>query len=365
MGVATWWVWFTRDAPLLRYCEFLLVHYDISLQSARAAHAAILSSQLARLLNCTLLMDRVAPAGPTPSTPPTGRTPSSPSCEDYSDAARLSTELAGLSVTDLPSGEKRVCDLHPAHSLCESCSSVLWLSQTLRLVSIAGLNGGICNDGASPEHEVSHVRRVESILGTACDLLKERLESGGAIDLSPVGVPSLVKPPASVSKVKGHGRKVKKACMKVPSVRLMCLKGELACATAKCLLVKRRALLAQKLLTDALLDIASECRGVEFSLVLARLHYCLGVALAQQLEDEVEGVWFEDAEGPLHEQCTEEFMMCYQLCFPLMPTVLLRETCLWLSLLLAEPGHAHHFLSLSQHISLMHQTVLSLGKKLR
>jgi hypothetical protein len=101
-------------------------------------------------------------------------------------------------------------------------------------------------------------------------------------------------------------------------------------------------------------------------LLKAQLHHYVGVALAQQLEErsEKEGVWFEDESDGLLEQCIDNFLQCYQLCFPSMPTILLRDTCLWLALLLRGVS-AHHFLSLSMHIGLMHKTLLSLGKKLR
>lgn len=347
---------------VIRYCEFLLLHYDISQQSVRPAHVEVLSSQLARLLNCTLVMDGFAQ--PAPSSGPSS--PSSASSEDSCDAASLSAKLAGLTVTE-PAGLSTGVEDH--------VSSFLWLSQTLRLLSISGRSGlcGVGNTDVVLEHAISRVKKTESILSTAGDLLTSHLKDS-EIELSPVGVPSLIKPPVSASKVKGRGKKVTKAFTKVPCLRLVGFKVALECIRARCLLAKRCAVLAQKVLTDALAEVALERRGPELSLLLGELHYYMGVALAQQLEDEAltqqlegegERTWFEVAEGPLYEQCIEEFMTCYQLCFPVMPTILLRETCLWLSLLLPNTDHAHHFLSLSQHISLMHQTVLSLGKKLR
>lgn len=358
---------------LSRYCEFLILHYDISVQSARVAHAAVLSSQLTQLLKCTVLIDSLSPPSATPISPTLSSeaTPTSPSSEatpmsspalssaDSSDDSSLAAELAGLSLAEVPGKDPVLCDLHSAPSICGgSCCSVVWLRQALRFVSIASQNVASC-------HMTSHVARVDRVLGAACDLLTQHWQSHGDIDLSPVGIPTLIK--LRVSKVKRRGKKVKKA-MKVSSTRLVGVKAELVCARARCLLADRQAVLTQQVLRTTLADIGRECRGHESSLALARLHYYMGVALAQQLEEEEaeqDGVWFEDTSSHLHEQCVEEFMMCYQLCFPTMPTILLRETCLWLALLLTGPDHTHHFLSLSQHIALMHETVVSLGKKLR
>ena len=292
-----------------RYCELLLLHHDISVQSARSTHAAILSEQLSQLLGCTELLDslfhQTAPITPT--------------------------------------------------ILCGSPSpSIVW-QQVLCFISIEA--------GHMPSHVASGVDRA---LRTASESLGLR----GDIDLSPVGMPAPLMPRSEVKgRRKKPGKPVRGDGLKVPSMRLVGVRAELACARARCLLAGKQAMLTQQVLKATLTDIGRECRDHDSSLALAWLHYYMGVATAQQLEEEEaeqEGVWFEGtADSQLHEQCVEEFMQCYQLCFPTMPTILLRETCLWLALLLTEPDHAHHFMALSQHISLMHETMLSLGKKLR
>ena len=151
---------------------------------------------------------------------------------------------------------------------------------------------------------------------------------------------------------------------KIPCERLQLVMAEIDLAEVRHLLEERKCLLARQVLKATQADIGRECRDYGSSLVQAWLHYYMGVAIAQQLEEgaEQESVWFESVES---QQCVEEFMLSYQLCFPVMPTILLRETCLWLALLLTHPDHAHHFLGLYMHISLVHETVLPIGKKMR
>lgn len=63
----------------------------------------------------------------------------------------------------------------------------------------------------------------------------------------------------------------------------------------------------------------------------------------------------------------EHFLTAYQLCFPTMPAFLLRDTSRWLTLLLSgnSPDVASHFLALSMNVTLTHQTIYSLGKKIK
>lgn len=322
-----------------RYCEFLLAHTDISIQSARVAHAAILSSQLTQLLRCTRLVDSLSIQETTPTS----------LCEV------VPTILCDIMPTGGPSPDMACCQ------------------QVLRFISIASQS--VLSRIEAHDKPTDVISNMDHTLRTA----SESLEPSGDIDLSPVGVPTLVKPfVASRSEVIGRGsqKSVKKAgkpardCdgTKVQSTRLVGVKSKIACARARCLLAGRQTMLAQQVLKAALMDMETEPGDHYWSLVQAELHYFMGVATAQRLEEgaEQEEVWFEGTlDTQLHKQCVEEFMQCYQLCFPVMPTILLRETCLWLALLLAEPSHTHHFLSLSQHIALMHETILSLGKKLR
>ena len=207
----------------------------------------------------------------------------------------------------------------------------------------------------------SLVDHMPSLVTCSMDRVAGKSLEPNVINLSPVGPPRTL-----VNSFKGRG-KCRKAWKLLPSKRLNGVKAELACAKAKCLLDERKSVLAQQVLNAALADVGSECRDYGFSLVRAWLHYYMGVAIAQQLEERVKlEVWFKNtSNSQLHRRCVEEFMQCYQLCFPVMPTILLRETCLWLALLLVKPDHAHHFLSISMQTSLVHEMMLSLGKKLR
>ena len=63
----------------------------------------------------------------------------------------------------------------------------------------------------------------------------------------------------------------------------------------------------------------------------------------------------------------EHFFIAYQMCYPSMPALLLRDITRWLALLLSGDSSdiASHFLALSMNITHTHQTVYSLGKKIK
>ena len=362
------WVWHMGVVYMgcvYRYCEFLLLLYDIFVKRAQMGPSASLSAQLARLLKCSHFMDRLAP----PVAPPSDHTPSSPESNTTEDGVSddlqsLSSLMSTISLTEASIEE------HPSSSSPSlEHHGTSWLHQTLCLVSIASHSSLAVMEMLHPDHLTSHVTNVASALSEAQDLMVKHKESA-VIDFAPVGTPFV--PAVSAAKARGRGHKGRTAKHTssalrgdgvVKSVRMEEVKAELACGQARCLLLFQQPQQAKKILSQALAESGSECKSHELSLVRPRLHYYMGVALAQELEVEQEGVWLNKTAG--HEDCVKEFLTCYQLCFPAMPTILLRDTCLWLALLLGNPYHTHHFLSLSQHISLTHQTVLSLGKKLR
>ncbi len=158
--------------------------------------------------------------------------------------------------------------------------------------------------------------------------------------------------------------------MVVRSAKVRVLRGEVACMQGRYLLAAREPLLSQQTFQQALAEFGSEDleenRGHEVSVMLAQLHHYMGVALGQRLEGECEGVWFNQCgNDPLLANCVQEFLTSYQLCYPATPTILLRDTCLWLALLLTQHDHAHHFLSLSQHLAFTNQTLHAIGRKIR
>jgi len=227
------------------------------------------------------------------------------------------------------------------------------------------------------------IEHVEGVLAAANNELTLRVPLC-TVDLRPVGIPRIVESASSraksskANKVRGQSRKKGSTlssgnnCDVMCSERLRTIKAELLVVWARSLLHMRRPELAQHILLECVSDLqdVGVRGGYSRSVVLANLHHYVGVAFAQQLEVEAggEGLWFSRTRGKqadLLDSCVEHFLASYQLCYPATPTVLLRETCLWLSLLVARSDHFHHFLSLSQHLSLAQEAVVSLGKKLR
>ena len=111
----------------------------------------------------------------------------------------------------------------------------------------------------------------------------------------------------------------------------------------------------------------------EVSHILGRLHLITGVALVQDLEQrrpKVAGkLWKNDLQSIPDSvmKFLSHFLTAYQLCFPLGPSLLLRDTCQWLCVCLSSTHVelAHHFLSQSIQVSLSHQAVYAMGKKWR
>ena len=322
--------------------------------------SSLLSSQLTILLTCSSFLHTLTLTSPNTTSPSnTDHTPST-----LTEGDQISEAMKRLSVSE-PSSNDGHADILRAF-LSSPNLTCLCLRQALQLVCISSHH-------SLPSTADADVSLVVGLLGTVSQFLPRHSD----IDLSPVGVPPLATPTALLpgSRGRGHGRRpaAGKECivgsMSVSSVRLVGVAIELACARARYLLARKEPVLTQQLLRAALEKAEGfEQQGYQFSLLRAKLHHYMGVALAQQLEDEAacDGeVWFKDTGGCVHQHCLDQFLCSYQLCFPVLPTILLRETCLWLALLLADSEQSHHFLALSQHISLSHQTLLSLGKKIR
>ena len=111
----------------------------------------------------------------------------------------------------------------------------------------------------------------------------------------------------------------------------------------------------------------------EVSHILGRLHLITGVALVQDLEQRrpkvADKLWKNNLQSIPDSvmKFLSHFLMAYQLCFPLGPSLLLRDTCQWLCVCLSSTHVelAHHFLSQSIQVSLSHQAVYAMGKKWR
>ena len=111
----------------------------------------------------------------------------------------------------------------------------------------------------------------------------------------------------------------------------------------------------------------------EVSHILGRLHLITGVALVQDLEERRPKITDKLWKNNLHSipdsvmKFLSHFLTAYQLCFPVGPSLLLRDTCQWLCVCLSSTHVelAHHFLSQSVQMSLSHQAVYAMGKKWR
>ena len=387
-----------------RYCEFLLLLCEVFVERGELGPTCCLSSQLSRLLDCTHFL-RYFPASPYlgPSkTTPTLDVPHEESTTDQTPSTNQSTiiqNLSHLTITDSsfpPNKAHQLPNLctHPGSCVCRSCCSYIWLSHTARLISLTSrhsldnLTSSHVTDCATPPDDSStnDVSLVESALKETNSLLNQQ-SSKIRVDLDPVPLPFITSTPSQRSEVKsrpkGRGRRVKSATAatgrdksenKVPGQKesVALTRGEVACTRAACFLRLKQPKEAECIVSEALAELAS-CGSYEMTVVLARLHYYMGVSQMQKLEtndpDVLERMWSGGRKSKRWKQCLEEsvnaFMRSYQLCFPVMPAILLREVCLWLGCLLTQPDHAHHFLSLAHQLSLSHQAVRVIGKKIR
>ena len=122
--------------------------------------------------------------------------------------------------------------------------------------------------------------------------------------------------------------------------------------------------------------------GPAISHALAELHYTMGEACLGEMDSQHPGVtemlWesFRDcgknflSSGVIPDvisRALSNFLMSYQYCYPTVPSLLLRDICLWLCVCLS-PFHtelASHYLLLSTQMTLSHQAVYAIGKKIR
>ena len=111
----------------------------------------------------------------------------------------------------------------------------------------------------------------------------------------------------------------------------------------------------------------------EVSHLLGRLHLINGVSMVQDLEERRPKMADKLWKNNLHSipdsvmKYLTHFLTAYQLCFPVAPSLLLRDVCQWLCVCLSAThvDLAHHFLSQSIQVSLSHQAVYAMGKKWR
>ena len=111
----------------------------------------------------------------------------------------------------------------------------------------------------------------------------------------------------------------------------------------------------------------------EVSHLLGQLHLINGVAMVQDLEERRPKMADKLWKNNLHSipdsvmKYLTHFLTAYQLCFPVAPSLLLRDVCQWLCVCLSAThvDLAHHFLSQSIQVSLSHQAVYAMGKKWR
>ena len=368
-----------------RYCDFLLLLCEVFVERDKALPSTLLFSQTARLLDCSDFIQHLTPTQPAiPSSLASVDMDNAMlnddevvSCGDLScEAEEESTikDMANLDPQSLPIKEHlwKVC-VHPQSCVCSSCSSSLHLCHMTKLICLSSRRAlHACHV------TTDHVTNIEAALVETDKFLTQQIPKT-KIDSQPLNITLIMGAPKSRSKVNSRIQRGGKGKTKTPSSSVsggvrdhmigQRLRWEVACARAQCLLILRQPELAKCVLSEALVEIEN---GIDYKtrLILAELHHYMGVALLQLLEnakpDVLEKVWSgKGCRNQLLNKCIEEFLTSYQFCYPVVPTILLRETCLWLALLLNQPCHTHHFLSLSQQISLSHQTVLALGKKIR
>ena len=216
------------------------------------------------------------------------------------------------------------------------------------------------------------------------------------------------------------------------AIEFKCVLADLATAEAECCILLEKPSKAMEVAKSALSQLQGDDHtDKELCLALARLHYQMGVACVQEVElnqpvvakqlweecsrkEEVKCEEKEEAQcstdggtksttrskskssnrrtttrrtkttaskksaksvpnldsvkSPFS-QSLEHFLMCYQLCFPNLPSVLMREVCQWVGLLVRAAGATQelsaHFINSGINCTLTHQAVYSLGKKIR
>ena len=202
----------------------------------------------------------------------------------------------------------------------------------------------------------------------------------------------------------------------VKSPAFQCILASIVITKSECSILMERPGEAIKEVKSALSLLEEHHMDKELCLALAQLHFQMGVAAVQEVELNVPAVATELWEGKrkmeeLDNDSTttsrsrvkssrknsnrrtkasgtkssstnkhmcqdsqfssalEHFVTCYQLCFPTLPAILTREVCQWVGLLVRGVGGAEevvaHFVNAGMNCTLTHQTVYSLGKKIR
>ena len=332
--------------------------------------ALLLSSQMSRLLCSSSLL-------PSISLPTTRK-----GCHDDLDTAMIQQDecahddsISSMSLPDMFSGLSLnmehliIFKAHPSTCKCGTCSNVLHICHEVKLVILVCQISLLDASNHVNDHVNDHVTHLIDSLVTA-----------------DINLVQLMKKHKVSSQTKSHGRRrVGKRGAKrvvpdrsrgcdVDNIGLFdCLRAEMACIMAECHLLLWQPDSARTLVMEALDRLQEReqnwCTHDHLlRLVLAHLHLLGGQALAQSINGRNEviaerGVWC--GQGEKLRKCFDEFLACYELCFPVRPAVLLREVCLWLAFLSSESADVHHYVSLAQQVSLTHRTTIVLGKKIR
>ncbi len=362
----------TTSCPVcvcFRYVEFLLLLCNIFVEREQISPSCLLALQGARLLECS---DLVSFLLPPPSTSPPEDMPSDHTSCDLDQAILgddvIANAMSSLSIVDdgVPNKEHlpKLC-CHGVSCVCALCTSAVRVCHTTTLVAM------VARISSNKEQALTALEEAKNLLNQQkCKI---------SLDLGPMGV--ALSGAKTRSKVRKRGRSAEKFLDRVGvAERMMVARSDVACTRALTCLSVRRPQDIEEVVLEALghLDKGEEpgvARGYMYGYVLGRLHYFYGLGIIQTLEIKQPELLKKACLGEggngrsqghrLLKKSIDEFLLSYQYCFPLMPALLLRDTCQWLGVLLQEMNHAHHFLSYSQHISLSHQTALSLGDKIR
>lgn len=325
---------------------------QVLVQRDQLEPAHYLFSQVALLLDCSELVHWLITASSPPPTTPVFSPPNTVDTAVLHTNSDVSTDDSLSAITTPPSSPIKEHP-PPLTSHPDSCTSAIWLYQLVKLVCLMAQS--------SLKTAAHHVTVAMEMIN---DFLTQHTSQVTTSSLEPFGLPQIF----TVSRSKATSRRRKGAPSKSTAMKreLLWAVGETACVRGLCLLSDKDPHHAVSILEQGLLAM-NTATGTDYisSHLLANLHYLVAQAELQQLEaDHLEvGMWPDE---PRLEKTVEELMLSYQLCFPAMPAVLLRDTSLWLGTLLEQPDLAHHFLSLSQQISLTrHRTLLTVGSKIR
>ena len=400
--------------------------------------------------------------------------------DSFSDDDSLLDRIADLDIHTPPTSPSvikgasplsTVVELHPQACLCQVCTNPSSLLHTAKLVvqcssnTILKTKDKLQEDCTSSENGVNlSISAAVSLISSTCtslkDMIKNRVQkcdqvlenvgerlkrtdtSGGVVDGCGQTKSSSGGKGSSRSTVKGAPRKTKKSSKSIPrtseesatslsvshAVEFLSVMSDVATTLSECWLLEERPKEAMKEIETAILKLRGERGGdstdKEWCLVMARLHYQMGVACVQEVElsrpEVVAQLWEElgsretgdtgqstdssagrtrarskstkktttrkprstaskassakkvvSRDFPLS-RALEHFLTCYQLCFPNLPALMTREVCQWVGLLLRGRGDVGgaeemtaHFVNMGMNCTLTHQTIYCLGKKFR